>query len=133
MEKDDLDFDLNDYIVDDDFKFDIDLDALGIEEADKRPMHEQKKEELSKVVQLFKERAKNEQRTFEDNTDSEYWIAICFQNRAQKEEFLLKAKLLELGDKYLDGVEVAEALGIQLQTMPKFHKFKIDTSYIDLV
>ncbi|MBF6333335.1 hypothetical protein [Nocardia transvalensis] len=46
--------------------------------------------------------------------DSEYWIAICFRSREQKEEFLRKAELTELGDKYLDGEKAAEILGIEL-------------------
>lgn len=46
--------------------------------------------------------------------DSEYWIAICFRSRDQKEEFLRKAGLTELGDKYLDGEKAAGILGIEL-------------------
>ncbi|MEV6321385.1 hypothetical protein AB0M45_09335 [Nocardia sp. NPDC051787] len=46
--------------------------------------------------------------------DSEFWVAICFRSREQKDEFLRKAELVELGDKYLDGEKVARILGIEL-------------------
>ena len=39
--------------------------------------------------------------------DSEYWVCFCFQTRAQKEEFLHAAKLIALGDKYIDGQKAA--------------------------
>jgi len=51
---------------------------------------------------------------FEDATDSEYWVAFCFQTRAQKEQFLRALKLIELGDKYIDGLEAAAVLGVEV-------------------
>ncbi|WP_054812189.1 hypothetical protein [Nocardia arizonensis] len=47
--------------------------------------------------------------------DSEFWVAICFRSREQKDEFLRKLELVELGDKYLDGEKVADILGIDLE------------------
>ena len=47
--------------------------------------------------------------------DPEYFLCICFQTRAQKEEFLGKLALLDLGDKYLDGLKVAQRLGIEIE------------------
>lgn len=62
-----------------------------------------------------------------DNTDSEFWFCIGFQNRAQKDEFLTKLGIMELGDKYLDGVEVAKTLGIKMETpMPEMPNFGHD-------
>jgi len=53
----------------------------------------------------------------DDTLDSEFWIAICFQNREQKEEFLRLLKIPRpLGDKYLDGMKVAKVLGVELKT-----------------
>ena len=50
-----------------------------------------------------------------DEADSEYWFCVCFMNRAQKNEFLQKIGLWDLGDKYLRGSEVAAALGIEIE------------------
>ena len=78
----------------------------------------------------FKGRAQVENQRFLDATDSEYWFAVCFQTREQKEEFLEKLKLMEIGDKYLDGMEVAKALGIELESrvpdLPRVKTFDLE-------
>ena len=59
--------------------------------------------------------------------DSEYWCALCFQSREQKEEFLKALGILADGDKYLDGVKVAEKMKITLPTSIPHQKVgKID-------
>lgn len=50
-----------------------------------------------------------------DAFDSEYWVCFCFQTRAQKEEFLHKAGLFALGDKYIDGRKAAKKLGFPVR------------------
>ena len=47
-------------------------------------------------------------------TDSEYWFAVCFESRAQKETFLDALGWLDLGDKYLDGIDLPEREEIDL-------------------
>lgn len=63
--------------------------------------------ELSALEQGYRARARAEADRFRDATDSEYWVAIVFKNRAEKESFLDELGLLELGDKYLIGRDVA--------------------------
>lgn len=70
--------------------------------------------ELSALLTGFKERAKQEQERFELATDSEFWFAVCFQSREQKEAFLQALEWLTLGDKYLDGTAIARLMGIEL-------------------
>lgn len=83
--------------------------------------------EMSVVESEFKARAKEENKRFIEATDSEYWIALCFQTRAQKEEFLEKLKLIDLGDKYLDGLKVAKRLNVDIESpTPADRKFKVD-------
>lgn len=79
------------------------------------------REELNAVQAAFKAKKRAEQAAFRDNTDSEYWVALCFQTRAQKEEFLAKIGVLSEGDKYLDGLMVAKAIGVTIDspTPPK--------------
>ncbi len=48
------------------------------------------------------------------NTDSEYWCCLCFQTREQKEAFLVAMGWIAMGDKYLDGVELARRQGVAL-------------------
>lgn len=71
-------------------------------------------QETSAVLAGFKARAKAEQERFQLATDSEFWFAIAFQSRDQKEAFLDALGWLEFGDKYLDGPQLAEMLGISL-------------------
>ena len=84
--------------------------------------------EVNAVLQGFKDRAANENARLQDATDSEFWFAVCFQTREQKDEFLNKMNLMKIGGKYLDGMKVAKALGITLESpVPptrKITKFK---------
>ncbi len=82
----------------------------------------------------FRQCAEHEDQRFWDAVDSEYWFAICFQTREQKEEFLKKLGLFEIGDKYLDGMKVAKKLGVTLESrvppMPQARPF--DREYVNL-
>lgn len=90
--------------------------------------------EISETLRRFKERAKAEDKRFVDNTDSEYWICLGFQNRAQKEEFLRLTGIIALGDKFLDGMKVAKLLGVELATpIPITQRVKIDKKLLKLV
>ncbi len=91
-------------------------------------------EEVSEVLQGFKQRAEREDQRFWDAVDSEYWVCLCFQTRDQKEEFLKKLGLFEMGDKYIDGIKAAKKMGVTLESrvppMPQARPF--DREYVDL-
>jgi len=72
------------------------------------------KKEMSATLAAFKRRVKVEYARVKSATDSEFWIAICFQSREQKDTFLQKTGLSDIGDKYLDGLQVADLFGIEL-------------------
>lgn len=111
-------------------------DQLGADEAimdpDKDPLKGVKytgnaetdsKEEMSELLKAFKENARNEAQQFQDNTDSEYWCCVVFQNRAQKEAFLKAVGWFAHGDKYLDGKFVAKKMGVTLPpASPRFYE-----------
>lgn len=69
--------------------------------------------ELVALESAFRERRKREDARFRDVTDSEYWFAVCFRTRADKEKFLAAVGGLR-GDKYLSGYELARRLGIEV-------------------
>lgn len=71
-------------------------------------------QEMSATLRAFKDRAKREQERFLVATDSEYWFAVCFQTREQKEHFLRETRLLQAGDKYIDGALLAKRMGVTL-------------------
>lgn len=66
--------------------------------------------ELSAMEQAYRDRAKAEADRFRGATDSEFWFAVCFTSREEKEAFLAGFGLARLGDKYIDGRALAKAL-----------------------
>jgi len=91
-------------------------------------------EVITETAQAFRDRHKVEAARFEKATDSEYWVCVCFQSRAEKESFLKAAKLFEMGDKYLDGWNVAKTLNIPFnRDTTGYGKLKIDPRLVDFV
>lgn len=72
------------------------------------------KNDLDAVKQGFRDRLKAENKRKVSATDSEYWSCICFQTRAQLDAFIAAMNWRQFGDKYIDGVKLAEYLGIEL-------------------
>jgi hypothetical protein len=112
------DFDLPDINVPSiDLGADVELPSVaGADERDQADIDIEKQAaaELEALRSDFQKRAKNEEKVFYEATDSEHWIAICFQSREQKEEFLAAKKWERHGDKYLDGADVARQEGVKL-------------------
>lgn len=71
-------------------------------------------EAIEKVRSAFQQRSHDEEERRKAVTDSEYWVAFCFETREQKEAFLRHFSLLDDGDKYVDGLAAAEAMGVEL-------------------
>lgn len=72
-------------------------------------------DELGEVESSFRERLKRENSRFLDMCDTEYWFAVCFTSRKQKEEFMTKIGIdPEL--KYVEGREMAKAYRKALKT-----------------
>lgn len=73
--------------------------------------------EMSALQKGFKDRAAAERDRFRKATDSEFWFAVCFESREEKEQFLkfvgVKTKLM--GDKYIDGKQFAKILGVPME------------------
>lgn len=72
--------------------------------------------QLSELQKGFKKRAKKEKDRFERATDPEFWFAVYFQSREEKEAFLAAMKLHAnvYGDRYIDGKKWARALGLDI-------------------
>lgn len=70
--------------------------------------------EMSALQDGFAKRAKAERARFNRVTDSEYWFAVCFESREEKDRFLKAVGVHKkmMGDKYLDGRKLAKILGI---------------------
>lgn len=72
-------------------------------------------EDLGEVEKSFRERMKQENSRFRDMCDTEYWFAVCFTSRAQKEEFLEKIGM-DTDLKYIEGREMAKAFRKSIKT-----------------
>lgn len=72
--------------------------------------------EFTALEKGFAERAGKEKARFQNVTDSEYWFATCFRTREDKEKFLkaLRVHKNVMGDKYLDGYQLAKILGVDM-------------------
>lgn len=88
-----------DPLADVEYTGDIEADALA---------------ELDALSSAFRDRRRQEDRRFKQATDSEFWLALCFETREQKEAFLTAFNMAQFGDKYLDGRKVAHALGVDI-------------------
>jgi hypothetical protein len=98
------------------------------EEAGKDPV-EIVEARVAALPSAFQSRASKEQDRRADATDSRYWVALCFQTAAEKEEFLIGSGLadLALDSDYLDGAEVAERLDVELTSpVPKWKDARIN-------
>jgi hypothetical protein len=100
------------------------FDPLG-EVAQTGDLETDAQAEVSAVLSGFQDRARQEQARFELATDTEFWFSVYFQSREQKEAFLKALEWLTSGDKYLNGLELAEAMGIELPkvSLPKPRPF----------
>ncbi len=70
--------------------------------------------EFTALAAGFRQRRDAEAQRFRAATDSEYWFAVCFKDRASKDAFLKAIKATRLGDKYIDGHALAQLLGVNL-------------------
>lgn len=70
--------------------------------------------ELTLEALQNKERKKALREKLRLTTDSEFWAALCFETRGQKDAFLQAVGVYDDGDKYIDGVAFARRLGIDL-------------------
>lgn len=76
---------------------------------------------------------KQQQDAIELANDTEYWFAVYFQSREQKEAFLKAVDWFQRGDKYLDGRFVAEKMGVTLPPREAPYKVgKLDKKLTDL-
>ena len=69
--------------------------------------------ELGEAEQAFRSRMAREDNRKRQATDTEFWFAVYFPDREEKERFLRKYGLASIGDKYLPGRAVDMALSLR--------------------
>lgn len=78
-----------------------------------RDVEKESKKEMDELLEKFAERNKLSQEKLQDVSDSNFWTCIVFQSRAQAEDFHKKLGL-DTQDVYIDGVEFAKKIGIDI-------------------
>jgi len=72
-------------------------------------------DQVSATLQAIKDAKKERYDQYRTTVDTEYWFAVCFQNREQKLQFLEAIEAHYLGEKYLNGLALAELLGVEIE------------------
>lgn len=76
-------------------------------------------DEANEIVAAIREQKRQQRDLWRLKADTEFFLVVCFQSRDQKEEFLEKAGWLDLlGDKYIDGLALAELLDVDVEPVP---------------
>lgn len=70
-------------------------------------------EEVGEAEAAFRGRLEREDKRRKQATDSEFWFAVHFNSREEKERFLRKYGLDKVGDKYLPGATVDRILDLR--------------------
>ncbi len=90
---------------------DVDYGDGDIENTDLREVAE---DEEGAILKALKASEKADKKRFQVAVDSGFWFCLYFQSRAQKEAFLTAMGWLLHGDKYLNGLQIADQQGIML-------------------
>jgi len=91
---------------------------------------------LAKAILHNKTQRQGQQDAVALANDAEFWFAVYFQTREQKEAFLQAMSPTwgpPVGDKYIEGGRLAEHMGVQLPARPALYKTgKVDKKLLDL-
>ncbi len=100
--------------------FDSLFDPAGIRNPlaklqDTGDMTENAEQEISAALAAIKAEKKQRRDQYRVLTDPNFYLVVCFQSTDQKDEFLEKSGWAAEGTKYLDGLELAGQLGVDVQ------------------
>ncbi len=91
-------------------------------------------DEVQELKKKFTENAKKEESQRDQQHDSEFWFAVYFKTREQKETFLKLVGIIN-DDKYINGSELAKKLNIEFPTIdlkiPKKRDNKKFATFVD--
>jgi hypothetical protein len=89
--------------------------------------YENMEQDAQQVKSAFLQGITEKQKQMAQDSDTEFFVCIAFQNREQKEDFLKKKGWIKYGDKYYAGVDIAKHENVEIKidtAMRKKFKFK---------
>ena len=100
--------------------FDSLFDASGIRNPlrklkDTGDFQQNAEQEISATLAAIKAEKKERRDQYRVLTDPNFYLVVCFQSTDQKDEFLRLSGWAEEGAKYLDGLEIAAKLGVDVR------------------
>lgn len=98
--------------------FEDDGDPLEDVEYDEDDLEASAEAEMSEVVRQIKEERAARRERFRVARDPDYYLVLCFQSRAQRDEFNRLSGLAAEGVRFVNGLEVARQLGIEIEAIP---------------
>lgn len=77
--------------------------------------------EISEALKRIKAEKKVRRDTFRVMTDPNFYIVVCFQSADQRDDFIAKAGWHDLGEPFVDGLIVADRMGVDIEpiSLPK--------------
>lgn len=81
-------------------------------------LEEAAQRELGAVGQAIAEAKRAQYDYFRASTSPDFYVVVCFQTPDQRDEFVTRAGWGVKGDRFLDGLEIAARLGVDIQPIP---------------
>jgi hypothetical protein len=72
-------------------------------------------QEISAALAAVLDERKRRRELFRVQMDADFYFSVCFQTTEQKEDFLKQAGWFDLGTDYLDGLQVASRMNIDIE------------------
>lgn len=89
-------------------------DPLEDVEYDPADLERSANAEMSEILKQIIEDKKALQDRFRVARDPDYWVALCFQSREQRDEFLEKTGWGESGTRFLNGLDISRRVGAEI-------------------
>ena len=95
--------------------FEDEGDPLQDVAYDDNDLEQSANSENSELLRQFKEKKKALFDQYRVAADQDYWVALCFQCQDQRDEFLRQARWDAMDGRYVNGLEVARQLGLDVK------------------
>ena len=98
--------------------FDDEGDPLEAVDYEVEDLEASADEEMSEIVRQIKEQKKARYEQFRIASDPDFYLLMCFQSSDQKKEFLEKSKWEAFQELFVNGLEVASMLNLEIAFQP---------------